>query len=288
MLTVPDAIQKVELLVKNIEKWKGSGQIHYDRVIDGKYPFRSFERWVQQAKLDPSFDVSYASEGKMIDAWVEALENHVRQVGRRFECAKLFGELFKEWLASGDSSTTVSLDGSVEESDSATTRERPGSSNSANIESDDFVDVGRIERVEQKEKFGSIVFEEFSTDTEALNAYLEELFSGYDAQNALSAIRQGIKRAVRTIQRSNILPNDVKNSIRGLLSSGLMDETKRATLKEMLNNETVQKEVANVLNMRMSNLENWNWPEGGVVIELRRHLNGKYRSSFPFRFGFSS
>ncbi|KAF8662755.1 hypothetical protein AX16_001113 [Volvariella volvacea WC 439] len=220
-----DAIRKVELLIENIDmienidKWKGSGSIESDHVVDG------------------SFDVTSESGENAVSAWVDTLKNHIKQVGRRFDCAKLFGELFKEWLASGDSSTALpaSLYRSVD--DGSTTQARPSPSDAP---TDGFVDVGRIERVEQKEKFNSIVFEEFSTDVDALKAYLGACYAGLA-----------------------LTPNKLKTP---------------ATLKEILNNETVQQEVASVLNMRISKLYKWTWPEEGVEIEFRRHLNGKYRA----------
>ncbi|KAF8642915.1 hypothetical protein AX16_009303 [Volvariella volvacea WC 439] len=212
-----------------------------------------------------------------VDAWVEALENHIKQVGRRFDCAKLFGELFKEWLTSGDSSTALpaSLYGSVDDSSSA-----KSTSNLPDAPTDDsFVDVGRIEKIKQKEKFNSIVFEDVSTDVDALKVYLEDLFSSEAAHRGLAGLRADVRTfGGRLLRRTCFDPKQVKNSVNALLSSGLMEETKRATLKEILNNETVQQEVASVLNMRMSKLDKWTWPEGGVEIEFRRHLNGKYRA----------
>ena len=43
-------------------------------------------------------------------------------------------------------------------------------------------------------------------------------------------------------------------------------------------NDMVLDEVASVLNMRLASLGTWSWPSRGVVIEMRRHLNGKYRA----------
>ncbi|KAF8973599.1 hypothetical protein BDZ97DRAFT_1912079 [Flammula alnicola] len=60
-----------------------------------------------------------------------------------------------------------------------------------------------------------------------------------------------------------------------------MDEEKRATLKAFLENPTVLDEVASVLGMRMASIESWTWSKGGILIEFRRHLNGKYRQVSP-------
>lgn len=56
-----------------------------------------------------------------------------------------------------------------------------------------------------------------------------------------------------------------------------MNEEKRATLKAFQQNPTNLEEVASVLSMRIANLDSWEWPKGGIIIEFRRHLNGKYR-----------
>lgn len=56
-----------------------------------------------------------------------------------------------------------------------------------------------------------------------------------------------------------------------------MDEGRRTTLKAFLENPTVLDEVASVLNMRMASIESWKWPAEGILVEFRRHLNGKYR-----------
>ena len=53
----------------------------------------------------------------------------------------------------------------------------------------------------------------------------------------------------------SIQNTDVSNTIRSLLASGLMDEGKRATLAEFLENDTVIDEVTSVLNMRMASLD---------------------------------
>jgi hypothetical protein len=75
--------------------------------------------------------------------------------------------LFNEWLASGDS---VALAQQAEADDN----------DLPNIATDgastDFVEVGRKELYEQKEKFQSILFEDHPVDAEKLKAYLEGLF----------------------------------------------------------------------------------------------------------------
>lgn len=56
-----------------------------------------------------------------------------------------------------------------------------------------------------------------------------------------------------------------------------MTDEKRKVLKDFLNNKVVLGEVADVLNMRMSSLNKWQWSEQGTPVEQRRQLNGRYR-----------
>ena len=60
--------------------------------------------------------------------------------------------------------------------------------------------------------------------------------------------------------------------IPSIVSWQLMDEDKRATLTEFLENSTVVAEVASVLNTRMASLDTWAWPSEGLTVEMRRHL----------------
>ena len=143
--------------------------------------------------------------------------------------------------------------------------------------SSDFVEVGRKELYEQKEKFQSIIFEDHPIDVEKLKEYLEDLFKSEEGTKSLEKLRKEIKLFSKWLQRAVITTVDVKNAITGLLASGLMNEDKRTTLKAFEENPTVLDEVASVLNMRMASLDSWSWPKEGILVEFRRHLNGKYR-----------
>ncbi|KAF8904739.1 hypothetical protein CPB84DRAFT_1772703 [Gymnopilus junonius] len=172
----------------------------------------------------------------------------------RFDSAKLFGNLFNEWLTSGDSvalryqAVPEDVEGDVSE-----------------------------ELYEQKEKFTSIVFDDYPVDTAALTAYLQDLFSSDEAAKALDNLRKDLKNFAYYFQRRPFTSREVLGSIKSLLASGLMDEEKRTTLKAFQENPTVVQEVASVLTMRLASLESWTWPKEGLPVEFRRHFNGKYR-----------
>ena len=176
--------------------------------------------------------------------------------------------MFNEWLASGDSVALVHQAGADDDG-------LPDIASDA--ASSDFVEVGRKELYEQKEKFQSIVFEDYPVNAEKLKAYLEGLFASEEGTKALEKLRKEIKSFNKHLQRAVITTEDVKNSIKGVLADGLMNEGKRTTMKAFEENPTVLDEVASVLNMRMASLDSWSWPKEGIVVEFRRHLNGKYR-----------
>ncbi|KAG5636630.1 hypothetical protein H0H81_007371 [Sphagnurus paluster] len=198
-----DLVKKCEILIKAVESWKGSGSITSYTSLGGKLTTEN------------------------LHLWIESLETHIRHSLMRFDCAKLFGSLFNEWLSSratGDAQST-----------------RPP----------------------------HLIFDEKHIDTAALESYLAKLFSGDEASKALGTLRKDLERFGSELKRKTISPTNVQDSIHGLSASGLMDEGKRATLAEFLENATVVEEVASVLNMDMASLESWSWPAEGLAIEMR-------------------
>lgn len=255
--TGDDLIKKVEILAKAIKSWTGSGALPRGnaKIVGGKLSLGNLQFWILQAKKDPSFSRDILKE------WADTLEAHIRHTLLRFDCAKLFGSLFNEWLASGDSSTIPYQAGS--ETDDG------GS---------EFVEVGRKEMHDQKEKLISIIFDEHPVDTQALKNYLERLFSSEDATIALERLRKETRDIGLYLQRQPISTQTVVNAINGILASGLMDEEKRTTLKSFLENPVVLDEIATVLAMRLASFDTWSWGPEGIPVEMRRHLNGKYRA----------
>ncbi|KAF9463372.1 hypothetical protein BDZ94DRAFT_622749 [Collybia nuda] len=253
-----DPIRKVEILLKGVRSWSGSGALRSGSTLGGKLNLSNLDLWLPQVKEDPGFNLEIAQ------GWVKTLETHIRHSLMRFDCAKLFGNLFNEWLASGDSSIApIAGEGGGDDGKSSTSSE--------------FVDIGRKEKYDQLDRLTSIIFEEKVIDTEKLVSYMEDLFSAEDVAQELRSLRINMHDFGTTLRREKILNSDVYNAIRGLLASGLMDEGKRATLAEFLDNPIVIDEVVSVLNMRLAALDTWAWPTEGITIEMRRHLNGKYR-----------
>jgi hypothetical protein len=250
-----DLISRVEILLKAVRSWSGSGMVDPSSTLGGRLNLQNLDLWMPQAKEDPSFSPD------ILRGWIDTLEAHIRHSMMRFDCAKLFGNLFNEWLATGDPSTTGDVD--ISPADEVVPAVSAGD--------------GRKERQEQKDRLSSIIFDEKVIDKEALSLYLSILFSGEEAVKELEHLREDLEDFGKHLRKKTITKYDVNTAIHGLLADGLMDEGKRATMAEFLDNDTISDEVASVLNMRMASLDTWSWPFQGIVIYFRRHLNGKYR-----------
>ncbi|KAH9476711.1 hypothetical protein JR316_0010625 [Psilocybe cubensis] len=252
-----DILGQVKVLAKAVESWTGSGAVSRLDSIGGKLQLSDLDFWIHQAERDPSFNIDVAR------GWAQTLEDHMHHNTLRFNAAKLFGNLFNEWISSGDSAALTYQSGVEEET----------------FDSDamSFVDVGRTDLRAEKEKLESVIFEDYPIDTDKLHDYLEGLFDSAEGAAALERLRNNFANFGYALQRKPITTADVGYAIQGLLSSGLMDEENRDVLKAFKGNGTVMKELASVLNMRLSNLGSWCWPKEPMVVEFRRHLHGKYR-----------
>jgi hypothetical protein len=67
--------------------------------------------------------------------------------------------------------------------------------------------------------------------------------------------------------------------LKGLLGNDLLRDDKKAILREFLKDEVARGEICDVLNMKFKDIKNWKWDagDGGLPVEPRRQLNGKYR-----------
>ena len=204
----------------------------------------------------------------LLDSWEEKLTDILRKETIKFEFAELFGKLLIQWVSkSGADATRVATaeaaSDDVKMDDSSTIS--------------NFQDVGRKEMHEQRAQFESIIFKPLDTDATAIEKYLEDIFSSKEAQRQLVDCRIGIESFGRRLFDNPFTPETVKSTIQSLLNADLLSNEKRTTLQEFMRDKTVLGEVADVLNMHLFSLSSWSWPEEGVPVEMRRHLNGKYR-----------
>ncbi|KAF4571194.1 hypothetical protein EYR36_008523 [Pleurotus pulmonarius] len=256
-----DLTQRVELLLRAVRDWSGSGGFkdpNAKQIIGGKLDLEHLDLWLRQSKKDPCFSPS------IIRQWGDNLEAHIRHNLSRFKYAHLFGNLLTEWTASGDS---TSIPGVL-----------PSSTPSSPVAQEEPASTGRKEMVEQMERLQSIIFEPAAIDVAAYTSYLDGLFSSDAGKEVLKSIRDQIQSMSIQLQHTRITADDMSWTIQSVLSSDLMNQAKRATLKEMAANTIVLEELASVLTMRLADLESWSWPADGILVEMRRALNGKYRA----------
>ncbi|KAF7313469.1 hypothetical protein HMN09_00502800 [Mycena chlorophos] len=249
---------RVELLLNAVRSWRGSGAVDYQTILAGKLDLASVDLWLLQARKDPGFS------SDVVRDWADTLEAHIRHSQVRFEFAKLFGGLFNEWLASGDSVT-------AQDSSLDSPRASPAPT-------EDFVEVGRKEMYEQQDRLKSLIFQPKTIDAAALKQYLSNLFSDGPGVGILAEMRQGMEIFAEDLENRIITTDDMGWIIKSLLASDQMAESKRQTLREFSQNPTVLSEIATVMTMRLANLDAWVWPAQGAQVDMRRHLNGKYRA----------
>jgi hypothetical protein len=197
--------------------------------------------------VDPGFPRA------LLKQWHSQLQLRFTRESTQFAYAKLFGNLLTEWLASKEPSAT-----SVEATDG-------------------FEKISRKETMEQQQKLESIIFEKKNIDIEGLKSYLDELFAGKEAKEGLKTLRKAMKECGESIRKTVLTLDDVRSCTKSLLASDLLSDEKQATLREFLQNDVVLNELVSVLNMQITSLSTWSWPESGVIVEPRRHLNGKVR-----------
>ena len=124
-----DELSRVEILRDGVRSWSGSGAVGVDGVVGANLDLSNLDLWLLQAKKDPSF------HSDVLRGWGDTLEAHIKHSLRRFDCATLFGNLFNEWLSSGDSVTAHAT------------------ANEERMASDDsFVEIGRKELHDQQNR----------------------------------------------------------------------------------------------------------------------------------------
>jgi len=222
---------------------------------------RNIKLFLDQVRQDTDVGKS------LLDGWEEKLTDIFRKETIKFEYAELFGKLLIQWVSGSADATGAAVveapSDDVEMDESSTIS--------------DFQNIGRKEMHEQRAQFESIVFKPLETDADAIEKYLQSVFSSKEARRQLADCRLELESFGRRLFDNPFTPETVKSTIKSLLSADLLSNEKRITLREFMRDKTVLGEVADVLNMHLFSLSSWSWPEEGVPVEMRRHLNGKYR-----------
>ena len=196
--------------------------------------YNNIGRWLEQSRCDPSIPSS------MLEKFEEQLRSKLDVQSRKLSLAELYSRLLTEWL---DSAAVIAGDSLPQEE-----TELDGS----------FEVLGKDKLQQLCDKFAAVVFTPFSTDELEIDVYLRQLFEGDIGIKALSNLRNVIKA-----HGNNILedpPFDTETlewCIKGLLHNTLLDDEKKSTLQEFLENDIVLQEIADVLNMRFADFKNW-------------------------------
>ncbi len=231
---------------------KGVDYVDNDRIGHA----RNVERYLEQSYRDPSVSST------IIQGFDKTFRQKLEQESQRFEFADLYYRLLGEWTDT--SSKPLEQSEKKEE-------ELDGS----------FEHVQKYDLQKLKEKFASVVFSPLETDEAEIDLYLNGLFEDDHAADLLQGIREDNTEFARRLKKE-VAPftRDVlKQCIRALLSNNLLNDDAKNTLSEFTTNEVVLDEIADVLNLRFADLDNWSWEaeEDGMYYEPRRQLNGKYR-----------
>ncbi|KAL6360080.1 hypothetical protein LRP88_05780 [Fusarium phalaenopsidis] len=258
-----DAVKRVITLSDGVKKCfdiklDKAGKVMTEQTGHGalEIELKNLDRFLDQAKCDPSVS------SKTLDAWQQSLLRHLDMQSLQFQYAALYAQLVTEWL-SGD-------------------KEEEGASGDDVEMGEPFEDVGSAAKLESRMKWEGVAFEAADVDETALKQYLDHLF-GVDnkhKKDVASALKK-LRRAVYAFEAKLSTPNQFGVQtlgwvIRGLLSSDLLSDEKREVLRDFQGNHVILKEIADVLDMRISALGSWNWSSGAVPLEMRRKISGIY------------
>jgi hypothetical protein len=259
-----DLIDRVRVLLEGVTSIKGvpdDGLDKSDRDDESEaYPFawtrnplRNIRRYLLQSKYDSSIT------NARLAAWERQLHHELDVLSVKHDHAIFFSQLVTEWLSNSASSTDRN--------------KKPAPDGESRP-------VGREEMHQQRATWESFVFQPGNTDPEAIEAYLAGLFGKTTlSQQGLKDLQKRIRKFGKTLMadQNPFDQHTVKWVIQGVIQSDLLPPEKIASLREFLRSDAVTQEVADILNMRLSQLDTWTWATDAIPVEMRRHLNGKYR-----------
>ena len=218
----------------------------------------NIERWLTQSRYDASIPVS------KLASFDEQLRGKLDIQSRKLDMAHLYSRLLTEWM------------------------DQPTSDPLENLPAEDNDDAFEIvvERQRQRlselvDKFESVVFEPLETSDAEIRKFLDNLFTDEESRKELEKLRKDISEASEKLM-AEVAPfneESLTSCIKGLLTEDILSDEKQAILRDFLDNEVAKSEIADVLNMRYSDLKQWHWDAGkdGIRVMPRAGLNGKYR-----------
>ncbi|KAF4471409.1 hypothetical protein FALBO_1676 [Fusarium albosuccineum] len=201
----------------------------------------NLKRFLEQAELDMSVSPH------LMERYERSVRTELERNSEKYRYAELYGKLVKEWISS-----------------------RPSA---------DGDSPGRSEMHDQRAAWEAYVFEPKETDKVAIQAALHKWFheSSKDVSRAFNDLAKGFQDFQKSWDdETHFDEQSLKNCMRSLQKSGLLNDEKRTELLEVLNNKVVLNEMVDVLNMRMRMRDSWTW-DSDCIVEQRRHLNGRFR-----------
>lgn len=229
------------------------GILHVDS--DQKNSTQNISRYLKQAEFDPSIPKSILSR------FEKKLREKLNQESERFDFANLYYRLLTEWTSS-DSESILDVEIKEEQLDGS------------------FEHVQKYNLQDLKDRFSSVAFTPLETDEVEIDAYLNSLFDDDYSQACLRNVRTEFAQfGIQLKETTNPFGVQMlKQCIQALLSNDLLNDDAKGTLSDFSTNDVVLAEIADVLNLRFSDLDNWSWEaDDGMYYEPRRQANGKFR-----------
>ncbi|OAG05609.1 uncharacterized protein CC84DRAFT_1259019 [Paraphaeosphaeria sporulosa] len=246
---------KLEVLLSGLQELSFSNKGVWYVDSDQEKSVQNVSRYLEQSRHDSSVSMN------ILRRFETKVREKLEQESERFNFANLYYRLLTEWTSTDSKPIAESelkqgdLDGSFEH-------------------------VQRYNLQNLKDKFSSVVFTPLETDEVEIDNYLSSLFDDEHAEKILNDLRANVARFGADLkQRANPFdPPVLKQCICALLTNDLLNDDAKATLSDFSTNDVVLAEIADVLNLRFSDLDNWSWEaEDGMYYEPRRQANGKYR-----------
>ena len=199
---------------------------------------RNIRHWLDQSK----YDVSVPTD--LLQAHEELLRSKLEVQSRNLDLGHLYARLVTEWMTTSSNETADSEEDAFE-----------------------VVDRQRERLKELCDKFEKVVFEPLEVDEVEIDLHLVQLFQSDEGEEGAKPLKE-LRRTVGNFcdrlfgRKSPFDENTLHWCINGLLAEDLLSNEKQDILREFLDNSTVLREMADVLNMRFSNIESWDWEAG--------------------------
>lgn len=257
-----DERAKLDVLLAGFRDLSSSNKGVWYVDDDRKNAVSNMSRYLEQSGCDPS-----VSSG-ILRQFEGNLRQKLEQESERFNFADLYYRLLAEWT-DANSEPIVKSERKEEDLEGS------------------FEHVQKYTLENLKNKFSDVVFAPLETDEVEIDAYMSSLFEGDYAETLLNDIRTRVARfAVQLKERATPFNQAIlKQCISALLTNDLLNDDAKMTLSEFSTNDVVLDEIADVLNLRFSDLDNWSWEadDGTFLLWwwLKISVKASWRPSVP-------